>query len=65
MAQTATGAAKMVMETEESFENLRRLVTAEKGTTAAAVEVFEQHNTQMIIKKAMEAAWNRAQELAK
>lgn len=65
VAQTATGAAKMVMETEESFENLRRLVTAEKGTTAAAIEVFEQYNTQMIVKKAMEAAWNRAQELAK
>lgn len=64
VAQTAMGAAKMVMETDESFENLRRLVTAEKGTTAAAMAVFEQYDTQAIIKKAMAAAWHRAQELA-
>ncbi len=64
VAQTATGAAKMVMETDESFEQLRRLVTAEKGTTAAAIEVFENHDTQNIVKKAIEAAFNRAKELA-
>lgn len=65
VAQTATGAAKMVMETDESFEQLRRLVTAEKGTTAAATEILNQHNTKKIIQTAMEAALNRAKELAK
>lgn len=64
VAQTATGAAKMVMETEESFDQLRRLVTAEKGTTAAAIEVLEQHDVQNTVKKAIEAAFHRAKELA-
>ncbi|PIZ05002.1 MAG: pyrroline-5-carboxylate reductase [Gammaproteobacteria bacterium CG_4_10_14_0_8_um_filter_38_16] len=64
IAQTATGAAKMSMETDQSFEQLRRLVTAEKGTTAAATAVLNQHDVTSIIKMAMEAAFNRAKELA-
>jgi pyrroline-5-carboxylate reductase len=64
VAQTATGAAKMVMETEDSFEMLRRLVTAEKGTTAAATQVFDQHDMQGIIKQAIQAAHHRAKELS-
>ncbi len=64
VAQTATGAAKMVMETDESFDQLRRLVTAEKGTTAAAIGVLEQHDVQNTVKKAIEAAFQRAKELA-
>lgn len=64
VAQTATGAAKMVMERDESFEQLRRLVTAEKGTTAAATAVFDQHHTQTVVKDAIEAAYHRAKELS-
>ena len=64
VAQTATGAAKMVMETEESFDQLRRLVTAEKGTTAAAIAVLEQYDVQKTVKQAIEAAFHRAKELA-
>lgn len=64
VAQTATGAAKMVMETENSFEALRRLVTAEKGTTAAATQVFDQCDVHGIIKKAIQAAYHRAKELS-
>ena len=64
VAQTATGAAKMVMETSESFEQLRRFVTSEKGTTAAAISVFDQHNMQNIVIDAINAAFNRAKELS-
>lgn len=65
VSQTATGAAKMVMETGETFDQLRRFVTAEKGTTAAATAVFDHHNTKMIVDEAIRAALNRAKELAR
>jgi pyrroline-5-carboxylate reductase len=65
VSQTATGAAKMVMETGETFDQLRRFVTAEKGTTAAATSVFDQHNTKMIVDEAIRAALNRAKELSR
>lgn len=63
VSQTAVGAAKMVMESNDSFEQLRQFVTSEKGTTAAAIDIFNQHDTQNIIKKAIEAALKRAKEL--
>ena len=65
VSQTAVGAAKMAMERSESFEQLRRLVTAEKGTTAAATAVFDQNELKNIVKKAMQACLARAKELAK
>lgn len=64
VAETATGAAKLAMETGESFEQLRRFVTSEKGTTAAAIEIFNQHHTQNIVKEAIDAALKRAKELS-
>ncbi|MDP1574929.1 MAG: pyrroline-5-carboxylate reductase [Coxiellaceae bacterium] len=65
VSQTAVGAAKMAMERPESFEDLRRLVTAEKGTTAAAMAVFDQNELKSTVKKAMQACLARAKELAK
>lgn len=64
VAQTATGAAKLAMETGESFEQLRRFVTSEKGTTAAAIDIFNHHHTQKIIEEAINAALKRAKELS-
>lgn len=65
VSQTAMGAAKLVMESGDSFEQLRRFVTSEKGTTAAAIDVFNQHQTQKIIEEAMKAALFRARELSR
>ncbi|OGT42129.1 MAG: pyrroline-5-carboxylate reductase [Gammaproteobacteria bacterium RIFCSPHIGHO2_12_FULL_40_19] len=64
VAQTATGAAKLAMETGESFEQLRHFVTSEKGTTAAAIDIFNAHHTQDIVKDAIHAALKRAKELS-
>lgn len=65
VTQTAVGAAKLAMESGESFEDLRRFVTSEKGTTAAAIDVFEQHHLRDIVDEAMHAALKRAKELGK
>lgn len=65
VSQTAMGAAKLVMESGDSFEQLRRFVTSEKGTTAAAIDVFTQHQTQQVVEEAMRAALLRAKELSR
>lgn len=62
--ETAVGAAKMGLERQESFAQLRRLVTSEKGVTAAATAVFDQHQLKTIVDEAMKAALVRAKELA-
>jgi pyrroline-5-carboxylate reductase len=43
---------------------LREMVTSEKGTTAAAIEVLERRGVREIWKEAVAAAANRAKELA-
>lgn len=63
-AQTALGASKMVMETQHSIEALRRSVTSPKGTTEAAISVFNQNNMRELVERAMLAAQKRAIELA-
>lgn len=65
ITQTAVGAAKMVMETDHSFQSLRKMVTAEKGTTAAATAILDERGTKKIIHDAITAAWHRAKELSK
>ena len=65
IAETATGAAKMAMETSESFETLRRFVTSPKGTTEAATDYLSQHNVKEIMMQAVKAAHSRAKALSK
>ncbi|HSW68701.1 MAG TPA: pyrroline-5-carboxylate reductase [Gammaproteobacteria bacterium] len=62
--QTAFGAAKMALESNESAKTLRERVTSPGGTTEAAVHVMEKENLQNIILKALEAAHARSKELA-
>ena len=64
--QTAFGAARMAIESggKESIEQLRQNVTSRGGTTQAALNVLEQANFCELIKKAMLAAKQRAEELA-
>lgn len=61
--QTALGAARMAVESNTSIEQLRQNVTSRGGTTQAALAVLEQNHFPELIKKAMEAAKRRAEEL--
>jgi len=61
--ETAFGAASMAREQTHSPSTLRENVTSKGGTTAAALSVFDQHETPAVIEKAMRAAHDRAQEL--
>jgi len=63
MRQTVTGAAAIVDQTRRSPEDLRAAVTSEKGTTWAAMNVFEEHGFWKIMEKAVRAAAKRSQEL--
>jgi pyrroline-5-carboxylate reductase len=63
--QTALGAARMAIESseKESITQLRQNVTSPGGTTQAALKVLEQGHFSELIKKAMLAAKQRAEEL--
>ena len=62
--QTALGAAKMVLESRDDCATLRQKVTSPNGTTQAAIKTFEAEGLRHTVKKAMQAAQNRANELA-
>ncbi len=62
--QTALGAARMAMESEEPFATLREKVTSPGGTTEAALKVFAREGCSEIIDQAAQAAYQRAGELA-
>jgi len=61
--ETAYGAASMAKAREDTPSVLRENVTSKGGTTAAALNVFNEHQTPTIIAKAMQAAHDRAVEL--
>ena len=61
---TIVGAAAMLKESGLDAATLRKNVTSPNGTTAAALKVFSDSDLAGIVKNAMTAAKNRAQELA-
>lgn len=63
--QTALGAARMAVESEVDLVELRRRVTSPGGTTQAAIESFERQGLRAMIKEAMQAAADRADEMAR
>ena len=63
-SQTALGAARMVMESGSNVVQLRESVTSPKGTTEAAIHVFESGQLRETTAKAMQAAFDRAKVLA-
>jgi pyrroline-5-carboxylate reductase len=63
--QTALGAARVAIESEEAPPELRRRVTSPGGTTEIAIEVFENRSIQVGVLEAMRAARQRAMELSK
>jgi len=62
--QTALGAAKMVLESRDDCATLRKKVTSPNGTTEQAINTFENEGIREMVNKAMQAANNRAEELA-
>ncbi len=63
--QTALGAARMALENEVDLVELRRRVTSPGGTTERAVESFEHNGLRELVDKAMQAANDRASEMAR
>lgn len=62
--ETAFGAAKMALESDESACVLRQRVTSPGGTTERALDAFEQGDLRGLFKTALTAAAHRANELA-
>jgi pyrroline-5-carboxylate reductase len=62
--QTALGAARMAIESGSSLTLLRQQVTSPGGTTEKALAVLAENDICAILKKALQAATQRAEELA-
>jgi pyrroline-5-carboxylate reductase len=62
--QTALGAARMANESADSPAQLRDSVASKGGTTAAAIDHFQQGEGDVLVAGAMRAAADRAAELA-
>ncbi len=64
-AQTLLGSAKLLLESNEAPEELRRKVTSPNGTTHAAITHMEANNLKFILVNAIKAAESRSKELGK
>ena len=62
--QTAFGAAKMALESNEDAATLRRQVTSPGGTTEYAIRTFQEGGFETLVSKALLAAAERSRELA-
>ena len=62
--QTALGAARLAVNSEDDPATLRHKVTSPGGTTAAAIDVFERANFIELVGKALTAARDRSLELS-
>ncbi len=63
--QTALGAARMAIESDDDVAELRRKVTSPNGTTEAAIQSFENSQLRETVELALTAAFLRSQDLAK
>lgn len=62
--QTALGAAKMALESNDDAATLRRRVTSPGGTTESAVETLENGKLRTLFANALTAARDRSRDLA-
>jgi len=62
--QTALGAAKMALESGDDIATLREQVTSPGGTTEQGLAVMTQYDIDSLLLKILEAAKNRATQLA-
>jgi pyrroline-5-carboxylate reductase len=58
--QTALGAAKMAIESDETSAQLRKNVTSPGGTTEQAIKTFEDGEFSLLVSKALHAARDRS-----
>ncbi|MEN9693529.1 MAG: hypothetical protein RLZZ330_1173 [Actinomycetota bacterium] len=63
--QTIFGAAKLLRESDDSAETLRKKVTSPNGTTAQAIARFEAAELQRVFFEAMKASHDRSIEMSK
>ncbi len=63
--QTMAGAAKMALDGETSFCELKDRITSPGGTTMAGLYILERYGLRGILMEAVDAATSRAQELDK
>jgi pyrroline-5-carboxylate reductase len=61
---TALGAAKLALHSDQKPEALRKQVTSPGGTTQAAIESFQAQDIENVFRTAMTNALNRAQEMS-
>jgi pyrroline-5-carboxylate reductase len=61
--ETFIGAARLAAQSPETFATLRERVTSKGGTTAAALQVMNQHDMKAAFIEALKAASNRGREL--
>lgn len=64
-AQTVSGAAEMVIQTQQHPGALRDAVTSPGGTTIAGIEQLEEHGLRNALLKAVRKASERSEQLAK
>jgi len=62
--QTALGAARMAMESDDSPQALRKRVTSPGGTTERALDVLESGGIRALVTRAVGAARERSEELS-
>ncbi len=62
--QTAMGAAKLALESDEDVADLRQRVTSPGGTTEQALKVLLEGNVEQLFQQAVTAASQRSEELA-
>lgn len=65
IAQTILGAAKMIIEKDETPEVLRKNVTSPNGTTASGLSALRKYNGGTAISQAVNHAANRSKEINK
>lgn len=63
--QTALGAARMAMESDEPPRELRERVTSPGGTTERALDILESGGIRTLITQAVSAACKRSEELSR
>jgi pyrroline-5-carboxylate reductase len=63
-AQTCLGAGHMLADGNETATELRKRVTSPHGTTAAALDTFEQGGFRVLVERALDAAKRRGAEMS-
>ena len=62
--ETVGGAAGLLASSDDSPEDLRSRVTSKGGTTAAAIQTFDERHLKEVVSAAMKSAFARSKELA-